>query len=88
MGDAITEMIYEYGLQQNYDQAKLVHNWENWMGKTIANRTSKIYFKDNKIFVKIDSAPLKQELIASRNRIISILNEKIGRKFIEEIIII
>lgn len=56
------------------------------MGSPIAKRTSKIYFQENKLFVKLNSAPLKHELTMSKSKIIKMLNEDAGSNVIEEII--
>jgi hypothetical protein len=56
------------------------------MGKTVANRTTKILFRDKKLFVYLTSASLRQELVNEREKIMNLLNEEAGTKIIEEII--
>ena len=56
------------------------------MGPTVANRTTKIYFRDKKLFVYLNSAPLREELFNGRDKIIKLLNEEAGTEIIEEII--
>jgi hypothetical protein len=56
------------------------------MGKGIALKTKEIYFQDKKLFVNLTSAPLKHELIMSKTRVIEMINEEIGRDFIQEVV--
>ena len=49
--------------------------------------TKKITIRSNKIFITIDSAPLRQELSYGREKILKNLNEIIGEEFLVDIII-
>jgi molybdopterin synthase catalytic subunit len=56
------------------------------MGTAVAHRTSKIFFRDKKLFVYLTSASLREELFNARETIIKRLNEEAGAKVIEEIV--
>jgi hypothetical protein len=83
---AIDEMLKNPALQNKFLQHKLIASWEKVMGKTVANRTTKILFRDKKLFVYLTSASLRQELVNEREKIMNLLNEEAGTKIIEEII--
>ena len=57
------------------------------MGKMIAKYTRQISIYDKKLFLQIDSAPLKQELFYSREKIIKMMNEEAGEEVIKEVVI-
>lgn len=86
VGEAINDLLKDYHLKGRFDEARLISSWERLMGKTIANRTGKIYIKKQVLFVEINSAPLKHELNLSKNKIIDIFVREIGPGIIEEII--
>lgn len=86
VGEAINDLLNSYRLKGRFDEAKLVSSWERLMGKTIANRTGKIFIKKQVLFVEINSAPLKHELNLSKSKIIDIFEREIGHGIIEEII--
>lgn len=88
LGDAIQDLLKVYKLQSKFDETRLINSWEKLMGKTIAARTSKIYIKDQKLFIKISSAPLKKELSISKEKILTIFNNEIGEGIINEIILL
>ena len=84
--DCIKELLDVYKLNGKINQTNIIASWEKIMGASIAKRTSKIYFQENKLFVKLNSAPLKQELTMSKSKIIKMLNEDAGSNVVEEII--
>ena len=42
LGEAISEMLRVFGLQQKLDETKLITSWEKVMGKTIAKHTTRV----------------------------------------------
>jgi predicted nucleic acid-binding Zn ribbon protein len=86
LGDALEQMFDAYNIKGKADQTSIVNQWEELMGKTIASRTSKLFFKGKVLYVELSSAPLKQELVMAKQKIIRLLNEKIGDNTITDII--
>jgi hypothetical protein len=84
--EAINEMLKNYQIENKFLQHKMIASWEKVMGKTVANRTTKIYFRDKKLFVYLNSAPLREELFNGRDKIIKLLNEEAGKQIIEDIV--
>ena len=87
LGDAIDKFLGDASLRTSYNENYIMNNWESLMGKTIARFTSKLKIKDKKIYVTIESAPLRQELTFSKEKIRSILNQNFKETVIEEVII-
>ena len=87
VGEALTDMLKHYHLNEKFDQNTLFNSWEKLMGKTIAKRTKKMFIKNKVLFVELNSAPLKNELNLSKDKIKSIIDKEIGSGVISEIII-
>ncbi len=85
--EAINKLIDTYKLRGKMNEAKLINSWEKIFGKTIAKYTSNLYIKDKKLFVKVESAPLKQEFVYHKQKMIKSINEYIGDEMISDIII-
>jgi hypothetical protein len=85
-GEAIKELLKFYQLESKFNETYIVAHWESIMGKTIASRTSKVYFKDKRLFVKLSSSPLKKELILSKQKIIDLLNASMGEIVVDDVI--
>ncbi len=85
--DVISNLLGEYKLQDKISEVNIVQSWEKLMGKLIAKNTNKIYIKDKKLFLYLESPALKQELIYSKSKIIDIINKETGTVLINEVVI-
>ena len=86
IGDAIEDMLKKYHLKPRFDEMQVIASWPGLMGKTIANKTGKIYVKNGVLFVEINSAPLKHELNMSKTKVIELLAGEFGKGTITDII--
>jgi|TARA_Y100001933_G_C18989389_1_gene559825 predicted nucleic acid-binding Zn ribbon protein len=87
LGDAIQEMLKSFRIEEKFNEANLVNSWEKIMGAPIAKRTTKVYIRDKKLFVHINSAPLKHELSMSRDKILVLIARELGSSIVNEVII-
>ncbi len=88
VGEAISELLKSYRLQERFDEKKLIHSWTELMGRTIGSRTGKIYIKNKVLFIEINSAPLKNELNMSKTKVMDVLSNEFGKAVIKEIIFV
>jgi predicted nucleic acid-binding Zn ribbon protein len=86
LDSAIDQMFEAYRIKDKADKTTIITLWKELMGNTIASRTTKMFFKGNVLYVELTSAPLKQELTLSKVKILALLNEKVGKGVIEDII--
>lgn len=84
--EAISEFLKVSQLSERIAEQKIIDGWEKLVGKMIAKHTKEITIRNKKLFLCLDSAPLKQELFYSREKIIKILNEEAGKEIIKEIV--
>jgi len=83
--DVIEELINTYKLRGKINEVRLQHSWEELMGKAVNKRTKEIYLRDKKLFIRLTSAPLKEELFYSSDKIKNMLNELLKGEYIEEV---
>ena len=83
--DALGQFLKEEHLEEKFDQKKLIGSWERIMGRSVAARTTKMYFRDGTLFVELSSAALKQELNNSRQLIFERLEEHLGKKVMADV---
>ncbi|MBC7418092.1 MAG: DUF721 domain-containing protein [Pedobacter sp.] len=84
--DAISKMLDVYRLRKKFDETSIVAMWPEIMGIAVANRTKQIYIYDKKLFIRLESSVIKNELLMVRQGIIQKLNEKAGTEVISEIV--
>ena len=83
--DVIEELINTHKLRGKINEVRLQHSWEELMGKAVNKRTKEIYLRDKKLFIRLTSAPLKEELFYSSDKIKNMLNELLKGEYIEEV---
>jgi len=66
---------------------EIVEVWEKLMGKTIAKYTEKIQIINRTLFITTSVAPLKNELLYQKEKIIQRVNEALGENVISEVVI-
>lgn len=86
--DAVGAMLKSYNIDIKFDEASLVSAWEKIMGKAIANRTSKIYIRDNVMVVTLNSAPLKHEMNNSKLKVLDLIEKHYGRPVVKDVLFI
>lgn len=84
--EAITKMLSVYRLRGKFDETGIVAYWPELMGTAVANRTTQIYVSQKKLFVRIESSVVKNELLMVRTGIIQKLNEHAGSEVITDLI--
>lgn len=85
--EAMKDMLREYRLTPQLNEARVKSLWEKLMGKTISTYTSAIQVRKNVLYLTILSAPLKQELSYGKDKIKALLNEELGEEYIKEVVI-
>jgi predicted nucleic acid-binding Zn ribbon protein len=86
LGEVLKELIETYHLEGKLNELKIIHSWEKVVGEMIARHTKDLHIRNGKLFVKVDSPALKNELSLSRSVITDKLNEEAGMKVIEEVV--
>ena len=86
LGEAIQELIKTYRLEDKLNQARLIKSWDSVTGEMISKHTEKLFVKGNKLYVKLDSDALKNELLYARTKLIKMLNDSVKSDIISEIV--
>lgn len=73
-------------LKKGYALLRIKEAWDQEMGTMICSYTQKLYFKEGVLTVYLTSAPLRNELSMSKDKVISILNKSCKEELINTII--
>ena len=84
--EAIDQMLQVYKIKKRYDETGIIAHWPQLVGKSVANRTKELYIHDKKLFLRIESSVIKNELMLMRTQIINKINEEAKAALVEEII--
>ena len=87
MQDAIKQFLKQSKLKGNMQALQIEEVWEQIMGKTIAKYTDKIQIINQTLFITSAVAQLKNELLYQKEKIIERVNEALGDKIINDVVI-
>lgn len=84
--EAIEQMLQVYKIKRRFDETSIIAHWPQLVGTSVANRTKELFVHDKKLFLRIESSVIKNELMLMRNQIIEKINEEAKAILVEEII--
>lgn len=87
MQDAIKQFLKQSKLKNGLQALRIEEVWEEIMGKTIAKYTDKIQIINHTLFISSTVAQLKHELMYQKEKIIERVNEALGEKVIQDVVI-
>lgn len=87
LGDALRDYLRNSPFRGKMNEYRIQDLWEKIMGKTIAHYTDSIKLIQDRLIIMTSAAPLKQELSYSKEKIKNLMNEALGERVIEEVII-
>lgn len=84
--EAIEQMLQVYKIKRRFDETGVIAAWPELVGKSVANRTKELFIHDKKLFLRIESSVIRNELILMRMQIINKINEDAKGVLIEDIV--
>lgn len=87
LGDLVKE-FYELHKGSDYlDEVKVINSWKQVVGPFIATHTIDLSIKDGRLFVRVDSDALRNELSYSKSLLLKNLNDLVGKDVVKEIVL-
>lgn len=80
------ELLQAYKLKDQYNEKKVISSWGEMMGNTVSKRTSELSVSHKKLYVKLNSGPVKKELMMNKTKVLQLIADKCGKNTIEDII--
>ncbi|MDE7414650.1 MAG: DUF721 domain-containing protein [Muribaculaceae bacterium] len=85
IGDVLRITIQESNMIGRLDEVKAINLWPVVMGEGMAKQTSRPRVSNGMMVVDVYSAPLRQELNMNRSRIMTMINDRLGKEVIRAI---
>jgi hypothetical protein len=87
IAEVIRAYLKESKLEKPLKERQLIQSWEILLGKSVARATSRIYLKEGRLTVHLNSSVVKNELFMLRDEIIRKLNEAAGEELVREMVL-
>ena len=85
--DALKEFVETNKLEKGLDKVNVRDAWAKLMGNGVNNYTTGIQLEHNTLFVQLSSSVLREELSYGKQKIISMLNEELGKEIVKKLIL-
>ena len=87
ISEILDQFVESKKLRSGYYRVGIEEAWNEIMGKTIQGYTQSIHFHKGMLTLKVNSAPLRHELSMGKEKIIDLLNQKLGKRIVQDIYI-
>jgi predicted nucleic acid-binding Zn ribbon protein len=87
IGSLLDDFVRANNLQQGLAEYRIKKGWNELLGRSVAMATRSIYIRDKKLFVKLHSSVMRNELTMIKEDIIRRLNETAGYEVIDDLVI-
>ncbi|MGB1247315.1 MAG: DUF721 domain-containing protein [Chitinophagales bacterium] len=88
LSDALDKFAQQKKMKKPILEARIVSYWKEMMGDLVNKYTQKIYIQGKTLFVKVEAAALKNELLFSKEQIISRINTQFGENTISKLVVL
>jgi len=87
ISDALKDFVETNKLQKGLDKVNVEDAWKQLMGNGVNNYTTAIKLERDTLYIRLSSSVLREELSYGKNKIISMLNEELGKEVVKKIIL-
>ncbi|MDA9952139.1 MAG: DUF721 domain-containing protein [Chitinophagales bacterium] len=88
IGDLLGDFSQQKKLKKPLLEARVVNLWQPLMGDLINKYTEKIFVKNRVLFVKVNQAALKNELLYLQEQIILKINNEVGEDAVVKMVLL
>ncbi len=86
--NVLDDLVDKFKFKEKFGELSIADAWKNALGDNVARRTQKILVRDRIIFIKVESASLKNELLMNKTTMLQKLNEYVGEVLVDDMIFI
>ena len=83
----IENFVEQKSIADGIFNVKVQKAWENAVEKKILDYTKEIYIKGEILYIKVSNPILKQEILYSKQKVINLINEELGKDLIKKIVL-
>lgn len=87
LGNILLKMLEAYGLKDKMQEVRIKNYWTEQMGPSIATYTKSVFVKKRKVYIRLQSSALRQELSYGKEKIKKMFNELLKEDYVEEVVL-
>jgi len=87
IGDVLKDFIQTNRLEKGLDKVNAKQAWDSVMGVAISKYTTDVQLDRDTLYVQLSSSVLREELSYGKEKIITLLNEELGKDLVKKLIL-
>ncbi|XMO85292.1 DUF721 domain-containing protein [Algibacter sp. AS12] len=87
ISDALKEFVETNRLEKGLNKVNVADAWANLMGNGVNNYTTSVNLERETLYVQLSSSVLREELSYGKAKIITMLNEELGKEIIKKLVL-
>ncbi|WP_405381649.1 DUF721 domain-containing protein [Maribacter sp. LLG6340-A2] len=87
MKEALSAFIQKNKLEKGMDKVNANDAWVRLMGNGVNNYTTAVELRNDTLYISLSSSVLREELSLGKSKIISMMNEELGKDLIKKLIL-
>jgi len=87
ISDALKEFVETNKLETGLNKVNVADAWANLMGNGVNKYTTTINLERDTLYVQLSSSVLREELSYGKEKIITMLNEELGKEIIKKLVL-
>ena len=85
LGQIVGKIMKAYGLEKRMKEMDILKGWPEMMGIAVANRTTNLRINNRILYISMDSAVMREELLNGKQIILQRVNDFAGQKVIDDV---
>lgn len=85
--DILRAYVKAQGWSQSMIESSAMDTWRQLMGPTVASKTSNVFLKNGILYINLNSAVLRNELMMMQDQIVARFNEAVGEEVIFKVVL-
>ncbi len=87
LGDVLKDFIANGKLEKGLNKVSAEEAWHQVLGEAISKYTTRVHLDRETLYVQLSSSVLREELSYGKEKIITLLNETLGKDLIKKLIL-
>ena len=88
LSEVVDKYISNVGLKNRFLQQEVISIFNKKMGPFLLKKVSTVYVKDKKLFLKLTSAPFKEEIRMQKTKLISQINFDLDKDYLVDVVLL
>ena len=85
IGEAIELWLDRYRLRRGLDDSRILQAWDEVLGPSISRQTTRKKVQNGILYIQLDSAVVRKELLMVKGKIVAAINEHLGREALKDL---